>query len=361
VVVAACPRPSCAEWTSCPPVEPAGCGCEAGFVGCDGCVVTTAVGFEAQVTEWHGDAVVSIESMVADAPAGESIAAAAPVDQPEAAVQQPTPAESLATERPAAVTSVVPDLKPAEEAPGQDVQQAVAIDEPAMEPAGRPEPSDEPQPKAEPDEPPMQLPPEETAPAESAPEPETPSDEVPAEPVPPAEPNLFEEADKELDEPAAMPPEASPSEDTPPMREPAADATPREPAVSEDSEPMPAPENEPPQPVQDPGQDPVQGPAEGEPAADAVDPPTESANPLDAAERRSGEPARLWIDATGRHSVVGVLVEMRVDGTCVLDTGAGLLEVRAADLRRRDRDYAAQAAERLASQPSPAAVDTAAR
>lgn len=110
-------------------------------------------------------------------------------------------------------------------------------------------------------------------------------------------------------------------------------------------------------------------PAADEPPADAdgesPEPdgaePRESANPLDAAERRSGEPARLWIDATGRHAVVGVLVDVRGDGTCVLDTGAEMLEVPAAALRRRDRDYAEQAAARLAEVRRPAVSETVAR
>jgi len=88
---------------------------------------------------------------------------------------------------------------------------------------------------------------------------------------------------------------------------------------------------------------------------------SEPANPLDAAERRTGEPARLWIDATGRHAVVGVLIDVRGDGICILDTGSEMFQVPAAALRRRDRDYAEQAAARLAVSRSPAGSDTVAR
>lgn len=87
----------------------------------------------------------------------------------------------------------------------------------------------------------------------------------------------------------------------------------------------------------------------------------EPVNPLDAATRRTGEPARLWIDATGRHSLVGVLVDLRQDGTCRLDTGAGLVDIPVAALRRRDRDYAEQAARRLAAPGQPAVSETVAR
>lgn len=102
--------------------------------------------------------------------------------------------------------------------------------------------------------------------------------------------------------------------------------------------------------------EPVPGgtPAAGEGRSDegvdeSADPEPEPANPLDAAARRAGEPARLWVDATGRHAVVGVLVDLRGDGTCRLDTGAGLVEIPLTALRRRDRDYAEQAAARLAA------------
>lgn len=89
--------------------------------------------------------------------------------------------------------------------------------------------------------------------------------------------------------------------------------------------------------------------------------PAEPANPLDAAEHRAGEPARLWVDATGRHAVVGVLVGVREDGTCILDTGSGMVGVSVESLRRRDRDYAEQAGGRLAARERPAATATAAR
>lgn len=86
-----------------------------------------------------------------------------------------------------------------------------------------------------------------------------------------------------------------------------------------------------------------------EPAEEADAPQPEPVNPLDAAAQRTGEPARMWIDATGRHAVVGVLVDCGADGTCRLDTGAGLVEIPLVALRRLDREYAEQAAARLAA------------
>lgn len=86
-----------------------------------------------------------------------------------------------------------------------------------------------------------------------------------------------------------------------------------------------------------------------EPAEEADEPRPEPANPLDAAMQRTGEPARMWIDVTGRHSVVGVMVDRGADGTCRLDTGAGLVEIPLEALCRRDREYAEQAAARLAA------------
>lgn len=227
-----------------------------------------------------------------------------------AAVAEPTLAEPPASEPSSATTAAVPELKPVGEPAGDDVQQAVAIDAPRM----RPEPAEEPVIEPAADKP-APLPEQQPAPA-------------PAAPAPPAEPNLFEEAEKDLDESSAAE-AASPLES------------------EKDSTPV---SGEPPQPEDEPVE-------EGRSGGSSVEP----VNPLDAAAQRSGEQPRLWVDATGRHSVVGVLVAVRTDGTCVLDTGTGMLEVRSADLRRRDRDYAAQAAERLATRQIPAAIDTAAR
>jgi len=159
---------------------------------------------------------------------------------------------------------------------------------------------------------------------ESAP-PAEPTGEAPlAEPVVPAspsEPNLFEEADRaaELDAASEAPPATG----------------------ADDPAPEPSATNP------------------GEKAASA--PAAEPTNPLDAAERRSGERARLWVDATGRHATVGVLVDVRADGRCVIDTGTGILEVRPDALRRRDRDYATRAGERLAGRRGPGPGETAGR
>lgn len=210
-----------------------------------------------------------------------------------------------AAPEPPTASVVVPDLKPAVDgAPA--VQPTSAIEEQAAPPASE---------TSSPVEPLAEEPPVATGSPVTA----------PAIPTAPAEPNLFEEADS-TDGLDAAPVDAVPE---PP------------PAADEAREPTP------------------------EPAGVVVPPAGESsahhANPLDDAERRSGEAARLWVDATGRHAIVGVLVDVRADGRCVIDTGARILEVRGSDLRRRDRDYAAQAAERLVTRRGPGPAETAGR
>jgi len=268
----------------------------------DACAVgeTTEV-HEGVVT--NGD-LVEIHSDVTAGPASE------PAPSVETVAVPPTPRSEPTDESAASV--VVPDLKPVGNASSDDVQPTSAIAEPAMKAAVEPE--------SEPDVPVEPV-------AEEAP---AAKETAIAEPVDVAapQPNLFEEADH-ADDLDAPPTGAN--------EEPAADASP----ASDDPAPMPEPADDPPPPA-----------AEPDPAP---------ANPLDEAERRSGEEARLWIDATGRHSVVGVLVDVRADGRCVIDTGAGILEVRASDLRSRDRDYAEQAAERLATRRGPGAAETAGR
>lgn len=240
---------------------------------------------------------------------GEPVSEPVPAAETVAAPPVPTPPDEPTDETAASV--VVPDLKPVVDASRDDVQPTAAIEEPAMKPAAEPEPGSLVEPVAE------------EAPAAK----ETPVEE-PVMPAAPPEPNLFEEADSVDDLDAS--PAAGGSE-------PAVDASP----ATEDPAPMPEP-------------------ADGSlPPAD--EPALPPANPLDEAERRSGEAARLWVDATGRHSVVGVLVDVRDDGRCVIDTGAGIREVRGSDLRSRDRKYAEQAAERLATRRRPGAAETAGR
>lgn len=243
----------------------------------------------------------------------DSMAVVESVDAPsEASLRQDRPDEDRPEQVAASV--VVPDLKPAVDASADDVQPTSGIEEPAMQSAAEPG-----------------LPAEPVAAEAPAGEPA----------VPPAasEPNLFEEADLvDEAEQAAVPDAASADA----VADPAADASPATEEGGPPPEPLVSPDAIDREPVQE-------SPAE---------PP---ANPLDEAERRSGEAARLWVDATGRHSAVGVLVEVSVDGRCVIDTGAGILEVRSSDLRRRDRDYATQAAERLATRRGPGPAETAGR
>ena len=158
-----------------------------------------------------------------------------------------------------------------------------------------------------------------------------------AEPVmkPVAEPELAQPAEAVAVEPAIAEPAVAESPSEPNLFEEADRSDELDPAPADEAVPSGATESP-------------------EPAS----PPT---NPLDAAERRSGERPRLWVDATGRHATVGVLVEVRADGRCVIDTGTGLLEVRSADLRRRDRAYAAEAGARLAARRGPAPAETAGR
>ncbi|MFM7245733.1 MAG: hypothetical protein ACKO40_16380 [Planctomycetaceae bacterium] len=288
----------------CRPVAPAWSTCGAPLVEIDACGSCESLPTAFVIAE----SVVSDEGVVSDVvvgPEGSSF------------VEDSVAVQESAAEAPVA-SVVVPDLRPAADA-APDVQPTSAIEEPAA-PQSEPAPAPPAEPMAE-----------ESPVAKDAPttEPPAPTTEPIADAVP-VEPNLFEEADRteEVDVPpadAAAEPAAPVDEPREPMPEPAESAVP----------PAAAPE-----------------------ADESAIPP---ANPLDEAERRSGEAARLWVDATGRHAVVGVLVDVRTDGRCVIDTGAGILEVRASDLRRRDRDYAAQAAERLAARGGPGLEETAGR
>lgn len=235
----------------------------------DGIVSDDAgLAFEAVVV--HDESAIVGETIEAH---GDLVASdAEPTPSVEEVVAPPV-TESQDAAEPAATSVVVPELKPAIDAP-RDVQPASATQDEAMQPAAEP-----------------------------------------VVPAAPSEPNLFEEADRSADFDTA-----------PAGGEPEADAPPATGA--------------------------------GEPPPEPAAAPT---NPLDAAERRSGERARLWVDATGRHATVGVLVDVRADGRCVIDTGTGILEVRSEELRRRDRDYAAQAGERLAARRGPGPGETAGR
>lgn len=265
----------------------------------DGVFSTDAgMAFEAVVV--HDESSLVGETIETIEPHGD-VTAADTVPPLEEVVALPATEPQDVVPEPAPTSVVVPDLKPAADA-SRDVQPTSATQDEAMQLGTVPD-----------------------AAAAAEPAGEAPVAEA-AVPASPSEPNLFEEADRAAELDVA----------------PADAASEAPPATGADA-PPPAP----------PATDPVED-APAEPAAEAT-------NPLDAAERRSGERARLWVDATGRHSTVGVLVAVRADGRCVIDTGTGILEVPPAALRRRDREYAAQASERLAGRRGPGPVETAGR
>jgi hypothetical protein len=232
-------------------------------------------------------------------------------------------------EEPLTVVEPLQQLEPTVALPNAEVQQATALgdDEPEAARQDAEVPAVEPV-ADEPAEEPM------AEPLDAQPGIEAPA---PTPAVVPEEPNLFEEADAASA--SAMPLDAA----TLPLADPvpSGDEGLSEPASEpSDDEPMPAQE---------------------EPAADAVkgdEPATPAADPFDAANR-SGEPVRRWIDRTGAYAVVGTLVAVREDGTCVLAAAGRMLTVPLAALSDHDRDYASRAEGRLAAAASRQARDTA--
>ena len=234
----------------------------------------------------------------------------------------------------------------------------VAADEPAAADAEKPlvdastEPADEPAAAPEDGNPTEPVEPAEPAPAEPAPA-------EPALPVEPEEPNLFEDAE----DTAAV---SKPFDEAPSELEdgssPAAAAEPveTEDAVEIDVEPGEADAGE--APVVDeeaPAADlPADEPLTEEPPA--AEPPAPEADPFDGAGE-SGEPLRRWIDRSGGYAVVAALVDVRADGTCVLDSAGQTLTVPLESLSDHDRNYAQRAQQRLAAQRAaePEASDTA--
>lgn len=223
---------------------------------------------------------------------------------------------------------VIPELRP--EAP------APPVDEPAAQPAGDVT----------------------NASPAAAPEPAAPPEE-------PAEPNLFEEVEATPVPPAAAtevfgPVEtpSAPADETTPTPEPAAEnadtaaataAEPvqNEPAADDATAPAPAADVTPP-------------PAAQEPAAnEATDEQTPATEPV-ADPFSSTEPARRWIDATGRYAVVGTLLTVR-ESTAEIHTADGrTVSVPLDRLSPHDRAYAEQAADRqLAGPATPRPTDTA--
>jgi hypothetical protein len=96
--------------------------------------------------------------------------------------------------------------------------------------------------------------------------------------------------------------------------------------------------------------------AVGEGAADEPTPPV--ADPFDAA-LRPVEPVRRWIDRSGGYAVVGALVAVREDGTCVLAAAGRTLTVPLDALSDHDREYASRAEGRLAARGPRHVRDTA--
>lgn len=102
----------------------------------------------------------------------------------------------------------------------------------------------------------------------------------------------------------------------------------------------------------------VEPPAAGEAPAPGTDQPP-AADPVDAAGSRPHEPIRRWIDRSGDYAVVGRLDAVREDGTCVLRTAGGTVEVPLESLSSFDRGYATAAAARFVAARGPETRDTA--
>jgi len=66
------------------------------------------------------------------------------------------------------------------------------------------------------------------------------------------------------------------------------------------------------------------------------------------------EPRRRWIDLTGSHAMVGHLIEVTSDGSCVIEGPRGRVDVPLESLSPHDRAYATEAAKRLAGSPGDA-------
>ncbi len=287
-----------------------------------------------------------VETIVGDVVTADTIIVTEPTPPPvAAATQSPTVAEPLAPPQPTlaeapatSVAEVVPELRPAEPTPGDDVQQTAAVADTA---------------------PPAEAP----APAESVAQPapvtESESSEAPPMPQPvvlptpePVEENIFDEVDRFEDvDRAAETPTAAAAHAEPAVTEPEAEGA----APAEVTE-APASVDPPPAPAAEPVLD-TEAPASIEPAP-AVESDEPSIPSPDAAARESREPARRWIDHSGGYAVVGTLVAVRADGICVIAAPGRTIEVPLEALSAFDRDYVATAVERLAHAAGPEAADT---
>ncbi|MEX0669840.1 MAG: SHD1 domain-containing protein [Pirellulales bacterium] len=292
---------------------------------------TSASGCDCNAASVVADELVSVGEPAVEAPLAAP-AAQPPVAPPDTVLptlkpaSEPVPVEvqqttALAEEKPLepAPAPFEPQPEaPAKEASEADANEAAATDEPASADAEKPSVDATVEPTAAPEvgNPAEPVEPVEPAPAE------------PALPVEPEEPNLFEDA--EGDTATGEPFEEAPaeSEDAATDVEPGDADAGEAPVVDEEA---PAPDD-------------------SEPAADepADEPPAPQADPFDGAGR-SGEPLRRWIDRSGGYAVVAALVDVRADGTCVLDSAGRTLTVPLESLSDHDRNYAQRAQQRLAA------------
>lgn len=267
------------------------------------------------------------------APAPESVVA--PAAQPEPPVLIPARTDEPVvpkTPTAAGVAPEVPDLKPvapedAPSTPSAAVVTPVDDDAPPAPTTEAAPPRDAAEAVVEPVTEPV------------APEMKPPETGTQTPPVPPAaeeeEENLFEQRPS-VDKPAAAVESAT---EPPPA--------PKTPAIPEDGD-APSPSDQP--PASEPGGS--DAPQPETPTNPAETPATDPATPTTTDEFPSStsvEPMRRWIDATGAHATIGVLVEVRPDGAVIRKRRGGSVVVPLDRLSGHDRAYAIEAGARLAA------------
>lgn len=298
------------------------------------------------------------ESIVATTPALAEAPAPVPTQAGTIAEPQPAPEAGVA-----AVAPTVPELKPAvetvaalEPAPAESVAEPLAKPEPA-------EPAPEPEVQQTVSEPEALAPAAEPAVSEPIVESQPVNEVAAAEPpAPAAEPNIFEEVEAAAD--AAMRSPAD-SDSSLPTADAAVPATkPQAENLFGDSTSAPAPAADP--LATEPAAEPAEpgSEAEPEPASGAEPGPAPAAEPPAADEAgpfgdASREPARRWVDDTGRFTSVGVLVDVRADGVEIRKANGRTVIVPLERLSEHDRGYVAAAGARLAAERAPAARETA--
>ena len=390
------PSPACGGWTvvSDVPVATWADPCRGPTVVCVASPYVEVIGCGAAI-ECVGEGptmVVPQPTIVEHAPAVVAPQAAAP--EAVETITRPAPTPALPVEEvqnPVAVAPVtpaepvLPELQPVEPASATEpVAPAVpaapaAPETPAVEP--RPEPEaplipaaermdERPEAAAPADRTELSLP--ETAPLEPAAAPVEPAvppaaeptaPEAPAEPAPPvavpvvpeepAEENLFETVDAPA--PASAEPE-TPTEESPfasePAAEPAADATQEEEKAAAADATAGEPATEGPAPEAGTAEE----AATEEPAAESdATPASEDPPPFS-----NLEPARRWIDSTGRYATVGTLVRVSEREAEIQKADGRTVRVPLERLSQHDRDYAAAAQPRLLAGPkAPRPADTA--